>query len=304
VLRRAAFTLIELLVVIAIIAILMAVLLPALAGARNTARLGVSLSNVKQIATAHELYRVEHRDQLPIPLVFQNASGPGYAGSVMMIGGKFARSLWSSTSFDFWPGERLLNPYTNPSDVLPHPRDINPSWTIGTARPAPEAGIRERMELPNWRSPGDKVSRSSVSGPDLTVSQYDDRGTSYLFNNLWLNHASFAMTGDFYDADGLRRAARWGTRIYNQIEVSKFVIAYDGVGPAVYSAPVIGGQRRQTPGEFGGTDKSVMGFADGHSAYVQMKRQTNTFFGSDEGAGSLKHPGFEYSLQIDSVVPR
>ncbi len=302
--RCRGFTLIELLVVIAIIALVVGILLPALAGARNTARMGVSLSNMKQIATAHELYRVEHRDQLPIPIVFQNASGPGYAGSVMMIGGKFARSLWAPTNFDFWPGERLLNPYTNPSEVLPHPRDINPGWTIGTARPAPEAGIRERMELPNWRSPGDKVSRESLSGQDLTISQYNDRGTSYLFNNIWLTHASAVMTGDPYDAEGLRRAARWGTRIYNQIETSKLVVIFDGVGAAVYVAPVIGGQYRRTPGEYGGMDKSVMGFADGHSSYVQMRRMTGTFYGSDEGAGSMRFPGFEYSLQIDSITPR
>ena len=62
---RTGFTLIELLVVIAIIAVLMAVLLPALGGARKLARRTVCMANVRRLAVSIRLYSDNNDGQLP-----------------------------------------------------------------------------------------------------------------------------------------------------------------------------------------------------------------------------------------------
>ncbi|MGD9688133.1 MAG: type II secretion system protein [Phycisphaerales bacterium] len=61
---RGAFTLVELLVVIAIIALLVAILLPAIAGARRAGQASKCLSNVKQMITASHTYASDYKDHI------------------------------------------------------------------------------------------------------------------------------------------------------------------------------------------------------------------------------------------------
>ena len=56
------FTIVELLVVVSIIALLIGILLPAIGKARDKARTSNSISNLRQLATAHNAYAGDWED--------------------------------------------------------------------------------------------------------------------------------------------------------------------------------------------------------------------------------------------------
>ena len=81
---RRAFTLLELLIVIAILGVLMALLLPALGRARESARRAACLSNLRQVHQSFLLFAADYDGRVPI----------GYR-----IGRRqFNSMIWSSTS--------------------------------------------------------------------------------------------------------------------------------------------------------------------------------------------------------------
>jgi prepilin-type processing-associated H-X9-DG protein len=73
-----ALTLVELLVVVGIVALLFAMLLPSLSGARQSAQSTQCLSNLRQMAIAAQTYAIHHDGRLPIAYYYANDGTRSY----------------------------------------------------------------------------------------------------------------------------------------------------------------------------------------------------------------------------------
>lgn len=116
--RCLAFSIVELLVVIAIVGILLAVILPALAGASVSAKMAASASNLRQIGMVFELYETGER-AYPVPTLdeFGDTRMYPYACEGISIGITRWQAIrsWPALLHDYAPWSELEGVLLSPS---------------------------------------------------------------------------------------------------------------------------------------------------------------------------------------------
>lgn len=156
--RRGAFTLVELLVTISIMAILIGILIPALASAREQAKIAKSGGNLQQQGVALTMYIADHNEALP--QVFCEVA-PGFKSVVASLYGGKRGVLPAFCIDELGADQRPLNQY------------------LGAFGPDDEVEA--------FHDPSDKGTRDPFlkffPSIDPNISMYDLIGTSYNLND-------------------------------------------------------------------------------------------------------------------------
>ena len=135
-LNRGGFTLIELLVVIAIIAILAAILFPAFAKARESARRSSCSSNLKQIGIGLMQYTQEFDEKYPLRRFAPFGSGAAYSSSDSSPN-DYDQNSWRSVVQPYIKSTEIFACASNPDRSKPtydpeFARSYGANWAYGT----------------------------------------------------------------------------------------------------------------------------------------------------------------------------
>lgn len=198
---KRAFTLTELLVVIAVIAILAALLLPALAKAKAKAKTTVCLSQLRQWGLALTLYADNHQGKMPRDGMSQGGVYPGNTTSDVIRGFRTGHptdpTAWFNALPEYVSEQPLTNYWTDPGfgtlaenmAALPAPGGQGRIWHCPLARIEPRdtpahsgrygmfslvMNIDLKMKTPTTRMPWPDMPRTDLLWePSATVMMFD-----------------------------------------------------------------------------------------------------------------------------------
>jgi prepilin-type N-terminal cleavage/methylation domain-containing protein len=215
---KRAFTLIELLVVVAIIAILAALLLPALSRAKQSSYKAVDLNNLKQFAVSMVLVAGDNQDYMPWPNWLSGEIETHQQGWLYALDPTAGGSAqYKEQTGAFWPMLRSPKVYFCPSD------NTNNAWfklrgqqvtsyVMNGAVCGYGRGLNPPMKLSQLSPTGVAFWECANNTAVENETLFND-GASSPSENTSVRHGTVAILSSFDGSAGLMKLTLWSAKV-------------------------------------------------------------------------------------------